>query len=234
MDSYKKYLKYKKKYLLLKASFNSTQNKKGGGYSEPELINLPTEIIYNILTSLSIKEIMNLKFVNKRLNEISSSYIQNYISKRLYEKNIDEAIYLYSLPKYNQLIKPFLIRYLQTKVNNIVELFTTSVVNAGGPISSNHLKLNGGIKYEILFKTNNRIIKISNIGPANIAMCDVYSSIVGRRNAGRQIDISEIPSLLSSFVMNGVNSMREMKISLTEYIYQPGSLAPSNINILIY
>lgn len=226
MDSYNKYLKYKTKYHELKKNMK-------GGMNESELINLPIELIYNILSSLPIKEVINLRYVNKRLNDVCVTYIQNYISKRLYENNIDDAIYLYTLPLYHQKIKPFLIRYLNSKVNSIVQLFTSSVVNSGGPISSNHLKSNGGNKYEILFKTNNRIIKISNIGPVNISMIDVYSSIGGRRNASLQIDISEVRDILLSFVMDGLHSMKEMKISLTEYNYQPGSFVPSKSNTLI-
>lgn len=209
---------------------------KGGVYNEAELINLPTELIYNILSFLPIKEVFNLKSVNQRLNDICENYIQNYISKRLNEGTLNDAIYLHSLPQYTQKVRPFLVRYLESKVNEIVSEFTQLVSDAGGPFSSNLLKDIGGKKYEILYRTNNRIIKISNIGPGNIMMCDIYSSIGGRRNADRQVLINDVKYILRTFVMDSLISMTSMSINLTEYNYEPGTygiLGPSNINIII-
>jgi hypothetical protein len=70
-----------------------------------------------------------------------------------------------------------------------------------------------------------------------IMMCDIYSSIIGRRNAGRQVAIDDINYILRTFVMDGLILMTRMNINLTEYNYAPGNYGtltgPSNINIII-
>jgi hypothetical protein len=236
MDIYNKYLKYKKKYYILKESL-LTKNMIGGEYDEEYFNYLPNELIYNILNSLPIKDVDNFKFVNKRLNEICETYIQNYMSRRLYANNLNDALYLYTQPEYREIIKAFLINYLESKVNTIVETFTQLVTAAGGPISSNLLKENGGTKYEIIFRTNNSIIKISNVGMGSVMMCDIYSSIGGRRNAIRSVLIDEIKYILRTFIMDRLISMTTMNFNLTEYNYEPGNygtlVGPSNINIII-
>jgi hypothetical protein len=148
--------------------------------------------------------------------------------------DINNMINLHTIPQYKNAIQPFLINYLTSKADDIINEFKRCVIESGGPISANTLFLNGGTKYEIVYKTNNYVYKIINVGPLNIAMCDLYTSIGGRRNANRQIDIEEIRDLLLSFIRNSVYSLNKLiNFNLIEYNYEANNDQPINTNIII-
>jgi hypothetical protein len=188
--TYKKYLKYKNKYLAL------NKNMIGGvlpGASAADasaascmsIADLPNEMNFTMFKSLDLNSLMRFRLVNKKFKLLVDTYMEReYIQNKTYLNNLNDVFTLCKIPRYREAI----IRAdnVHMKIHELLRYaiykFKELNSNARGPFSVVDIFDNNKPVYNIILKVHNievqgnyynpiisrtHVTKISNIGGFN-------------------------------------------------------------------
>jgi hypothetical protein len=161
--TYKKYLKYKNKYLAL------NKNMIGGvlpGASAADasaascmsIADLPNEMNFTMFKSLDLNSLMRFRLVNKKFKLLVDTYMEReYIQNKTYLNNLNDVFTLSKIPRYREgIIRDNDVHMkIHELLRHAIYKFKELNRNAGGPFSVNDIFENNKPIYNIILKVHN-------------------------------------------------------------------------------
>jgi hypothetical protein len=162
---YKKYLKYKTKYLAVNKHMIGGVIPPVASASAACIDNLSDEILPIMFAHLDLNGLMSLRKVNAHYNTRINYYLENhYIKKQLYLSRLNDIFILCKNPKYRDIIieqdkkKNYFKIFIEYEINKIIGRFNNENNFEGGPFSVNDVFT----KHKPIFRI---ILKVHNIKP---------------------------------------------------------------------